>query len=48
MKLTKEQLINSACDLFGYSSTDFDDMSAKDIKYYLDSGQNEEIEQYNS
>ena len=46
MTLSKEQLINGACDIFGYSDTDFDDMNAKDIKHYLDEDQNEEINSY--
>jgi len=43
---TKEDIINSACDLFGYSVDDFDGMSYKRIIFYLSNEQLEEIREY--
>jgi len=36
MSLSKQDIINSAIDLFGYSGTDFDGMSKKEVVNYLD------------
>ncbi len=45
MKLSKEQIINAAVDIFGYSESDFDGMSLEDLKVYLEE-QMPEIEAY--
>lgn len=48
MKITKRQLINSACDLFGYSADDFDNMDYQEIWKYLDNKQQDEILKFNN
>lgn len=45
MKLSKEQIINAAVDIFGYSESDFDGMLLEDLKVYLEE-QMPEIEAY--
>ena len=45
MKLTKEQIINAAVDIFGYSESDFDGMSYKEVCSYLED-QMQEIKEY--
>jgi len=43
--MTKEQIINTAVDIFGYSDTDFDGMSYREVVTYLED-QMEEIKQF--
>lgn len=46
MKLTKEMIINSAIDLYGYSEDDLKHMSLKELMEYLED-EMEEIISYN-
>lgn len=45
--MTKQTIIDSAVDLFGYSESDFDGMSKADIVSYLDDNM-PEITAYNN
>lgn len=42
----RQLTVQAAIDLFGYSETDFDDMTYEDITQYLLETQLEQIEQY--
>ena len=47
MTLTKERIITAAVDIFGYSKSDFDGMSYKELVSYLED-QMEKIKEYNA
>jgi len=44
--MTREQLINACCDLFGYSSSDFEEMTYDDIWDYLSKSQRNKVGKY--
>lgn len=48
MKITKKQLLDGACDLYGYSISDFNGMSTKDIIKYIGIDKTEDIKEYSN
>jgi hypothetical protein len=44
--MTKDMVINAACDMFGYGASDFDEMSFTELLDYLDFDQLEEIKAF--
>lgn len=44
--MDKTQLINSCCDLFGYSSDDFEEMTYSEIWDYLSKSQQKKVAEY--
>ena len=44
--MTKEMVINAACDIFGYGASDFEEMTFNEILNYLDFEQLEQIKEF--